>query len=200
MTMFYNETGICVYYYVTDGELFSKVSTVDRNLDLQIDALKAYGCDEIFEDKLSGIAGKRPGLEKTLQYVRPGDSLVVWRLDRLGRTMHHLIQIVNELNEQGVSFYSVQENITMDRSSATGQLMFHLFASFAEFERNLIRERTEAGRIAARARGRFGGRPEKLGEKEQQMIQTLVSKKTSIKDIAQILKISRTTVYRYLQK
>ncbi|MGQ3740293.1 recombinase family protein [Bacillus sp. Fil] len=132
--------------------------------------------------------------------MRPGDSLVVWRLDRLGRTMHHLIQIVNELNEQGVSFYSVQENITMDRSSATGQLMFHLFASFAEFERNLIRERTEAGRIAARARGRFGGRPEKLGEKEQQMIQTLVSKKTPIKDIAQILKISRTTVYCYLQK
>ncbi|MHA4119986.1 recombinase family protein, partial [Bacillus cereus] len=141
-----------------------------------------------------------PGLEKALQYVRPGDSLVVWRLDRLGRTMHHLIQIVNELNEQGVSFYSVQENITMNRSSATGQLMFHLFASFAEFERNLIRERTEAGRIAARARGRFGGRPEKLGEKEQQMIQTLVSKKTPIKDIAQILKISRTTVYRYLHK
>lgn len=179
---------------------YVRVSTVDQNLDLQIDALKAYGCDEIFEDKLSGIAGKRPGLEKALQYVRPGDSLVVWRLDRLGRTMHHLIHIVNELNEQGVSFYSVQENITMDRSSATGQLMFHLFASFAEFERNLIRERTEAGRIAARARGRFGGRPEKLGEKEQQMIQTLVSKKTPIKDIAQILKISRTTVYRYLQK
>jgi DNA invertase Pin-like site-specific DNA recombinase len=176
---------------------YVRVSTVDQNLDLQIDALKAYGCDEIFEDKLSGIAGKRPGLEKALQYVRPGDSLVVWRLDRLGRTMHHLIQIVNE---QGVSFYSVQENITMDRSSATGQLMFHLFASFAEFERNLIRECTEAGRIAARARGRFGGRPEKLGEKEQQMIQTLVSKKTPIKDIAQILKISRTTVYRYLQK
>jgi DNA invertase Pin-like site-specific DNA recombinase len=181
---------------------YVRVSTVDQNLDLQIDALKAYGCDEIFEDKLSGIAGKRPGLEKALQYVRPGDSLVVWRLDRLGRTMHHLIQIVNELNEQGVSFYSVQENITMDRSSATlGQLMFHLFASFAEFERNLIRERTEAGRIFARARGRFGGRPEKLGEKEQQMIQTLVSKKTpKDKDIAQILKISRTTVYRYLQK
>lgn len=111
--------------------------------------------------------------------------------------MHHLIQIVNE---QGVSSYSIQENITMDRSSATGQLMFHLFPTFAEFERNLIRERTEAGRIAARARGRFGGRPEKLGEKEQQMIQTLVSKKTPIKDIAQILKISRTTVYRYLQK
>lgn len=164
-----------------------RVSTIDQNLDLQIDALKAYGCDEIFENKLSGIAGKRPGLQKALQYVRPGDSLVVWRLDRLRRTMHHLIQIVNE---QGVSFYSAQENITMDRSSATGQLMFHLFASLAEFERDLIRERTEAGRIAARARGRFGGRPEKLGEKEQHMIQTLVSKPPPIKDIAQILKIS----------
>lgn len=98
--------------------------------------------------------------------------------------MRHLIQIVNELNKRGVSFYSVHENITMDCSSATGQLMFHLFASFAEFERNLIRERTGAGRVAARARGRFGGRPEKLKDKEIDMIQTLVANKTPIKDVA----------------
>ncbi|WP_252188946.1 recombinase family protein [Bacillus mycoides] len=136
---------------------YVRVSTIDQNLDLQIDALKSYGCDKIFQGKLSGVKHKRPGLEEALQYVRPGDSLVVWRLDRLGRTMRHLIQIVNELNERGVSFYSVHENITMDRSSATDQLMFHLFASFAEFERNLIRERTEAGRVAARVRGRFWG-------------------------------------------
>ncbi|HEQ3529415.1 MULTISPECIES: recombinase family protein [Bacillus cereus group] len=179
---------------------YVRVSTIDQNLDLQIDALKSYGCDKIFQDKLSGVKDKRPGLEEALQYVRPGDSLVVWRLDRLGRTMRHLIQIVNELNERGISFYSVQESITMDRSSATGQLMFHLFASFAEFERNLIRERTEAGRVAARARGRFGGRPEKLKDKEIDMIQTLVANKTPIKDVAQMLGVSRTTVYRYLNK
>ncbi|MPQ27454.1 recombinase family protein [Bacillus paralicheniformis] len=179
---------------------YVRVSTIDQNLDLQIDALKSYGCDKIFQDKLSGVKDKRPGLEEALQYVRPGDSLVVWRLDRLGRTMRHFIQIVNELNERGISFYSVHENITMDRSSATGQLMFHLFASFAEFERNLIRERTEAGRIAARARGRFGGRPEKLKDKEIDMIQTLIANKTPIKDVAQMLGVSRTTVYRYLNK
>ncbi|QWH64312.1 recombinase family protein (plasmid) [Bacillus mycoides] len=112
--------------------------------------------------------------------------------------MRHLIHIVNELNKRGISFYSVHENITMDRSSATGQLMFHLFASFAEFELNLIRERTEAGRVAARARGRFGSRPEKLKDKEINMIQTLVAHKTPIKDVAQILGVSRTTIYRYL--
>ncbi|AZJ24470.1 DNA invertase (plasmid) [Bacillus wiedmannii bv. thuringiensis] len=178
---------------------YVRVSTIDQNLDLQIDALKSYGCEKIFQDKLSGVKDNIPGLEEALQYVRPGDSWVVWRLDRLGRTMRHLIQIVNELNERGISIYIVHENITTDRSSATGQLMFHLFASFAEFERNLIRERTEAGRVAARARGQFGGRPEKLGEKEQQMVQTLVSKKTPIKDIAQILKIFRAKVYCYLQ-
>ncbi|WP_242274592.1 recombinase family protein [Bacillus cereus group sp. BfR-BA-01310] len=160
---------------------YVRVSTIDQNLDLQIDALKSYGCDKIFQDKLSGVKDKRPGLEEALQYVRPGDSLVVWRLDGLGR------KTVNELNERGIGFYSVHENITMDRSSATGQLMFHLFASFAEFERNLIRERTEAGRVAARARGRFGGRPEKLKDKEIEMIQTLVANKTPIRRTANIL-------------
>jgi len=155
---------------------YARVSTVDQNLDLQIDALKENGCEQIFQDKISGAADKRKGLEEALQYVRSGDTLMVWRLDRLGRTMHHLIQIVNDLNSRGISFHSLQENITMDRSNATGQLMFHLFASFAEFERNLIRERTEAGRAAARARGRLGGRPEKLEKKEEEMIKTLATR------------------------
>jgi DNA invertase Pin-like site-specific DNA recombinase len=179
---------------------YARVSTLDQNLDLQLDALTKHGCERIFQDKVSGIVDKRKGLEEILQYVRSGDTLMVWRLDRLGYTMHHLIQVVNDLNNRGVSFHSLQENITMDRSNATGQLMFHLFASFAEFERNLIRERTEAGRAAARARGRVGGRPEKLGKKEEEMIKTLAINKTPIKDIAEMMDVSRNTVYRYLAK
>lgn len=114
--------------------------------------------------------------------------------------MQHLIQIVNDLNERGISFHSLQENITMDKSSATGQLMFHLFAAFAEFERNLIQERSAAGRAAARARGRLGGRPEKLDNRELEMLRTLIANGTPIKDIAQMWGISRTTVYCYLEK
>ncbi len=107
---------------------------------------------------MSGSKSKRPGLDKAIEFARSGDTIVVWRLDRLGRNMEDLITLVNELNERGVSFHSL-ENITMDKSSSTGQLLFHLFAAFAEFERNLILERSSAGRIAARARGRYGGRP-----------------------------------------
>lgn len=179
---------------------YARVSSVDQNLDLQMDALQEYGCEKIFNDKVSGVKDKRKGLDEALQYVRTGDSIVVWRLDRLGRTMSHLIKVVNDLNERGISFHSLQENITMDRSSATGQLMFHLFASFAEFERNLILERTKAGRAAARARGRLGGRPEMFGKKETEMIKTLVASGTPIKDIARMMEISRNTVYRYLHK
>ncbi|SDY84278.1 recombinase family protein [Thermoactinomyces sp. DSM 45892] len=177
---------------------YARVSTVDQNLDLQIDALKEYGCEKIYQDKVSGAKERRKGLDEALEYVREGDTLVVWRLDRLGRTMRHLIEIVNGLNERGISFHSLQENITMDRSNATGQLMFHLFASFAEFERNLIRERTAAGQAAARARGRMGGRPKKLSPKEVDMLRTLAKDGTPIKDIAEMLDISRTTVYSYL--
>lgn len=179
---------------------YARVSTSVQNLDLQMDALHNHGCEEIFTDKVSGAKDKRTGLEEALRFVRPGDTLVVWRLDRLGRNMQHLIQIVNNLNERGISFHSLQENITMDKSSATGQLMFHLFAAFAEFERNLIQERSAAGRAAARARGRLGGRPEKLDNRELEMLRTLVTTGTPIKDIAQMWGISRTTVYRYLEK
>jgi DNA invertase Pin-like site-specific DNA recombinase len=179
---------------------YARVSTGLQNLDLQLDALQSYGCKEIFTDKASGATDKRKGLEDALRFVRPGDTLVVWRLDRLGRNMNHLIKVVNDLNERGISFHSIQENITMDRTSATGQLLFHLFAAFAEFERNLIQERAAAGRAAARARGRLGGRPEKLGKKEVEMLKTLVSNGTPIKDVAEMFGISRTTVYRYLEK
>ncbi|MGK8670188.1 recombinase family protein, partial [Staphylococcus aureus] len=124
----------------------------------------------------------------------------VWRLDRLGRNMEDLITLVNELNERGVSFHSLEENITMDKSSSTGQLLFHLFAAFAEFERNLILERSSAGRIAARARGRYGGRPEKLNQKDLNLLKTLYDNGTPIKTIAEQWHVSRTTIYRYLNK
>ncbi|WP_251382323.1 recombinase family protein, partial [Staphylococcus aureus] len=127
-------------------------------------------------------------------------TIVVWRLDRLGRNMEDLITLVNELNERGVSFHSLEENITMDKSSSTGQLLFHLFAAFAEFERNLILERSSAGRIAARARGRYGGRPEKLNKKDLNLLKTLYDNGTPIKTIAEQWQVSRTTIYRYLNK
>ena len=135
---------------------YARVSTGLQNLNLQEYQLNQYGCEKIFSDH-KWIKSKRPGLDKAIEFARAGDTIVVWRLDRLGRNMEDLITLVNELNNRGVSFHSLEENITMDKSSSTGQLLFHLFAAFAEFERNLILERSSAGRIAARARGRYGG-------------------------------------------
>ncbi|MER2109217.1 MAG: recombinase family protein [Solibacillus sp.] len=179
---------------------YARVSTGLQNLNLQLDALTQHGCTKIFHDKMSGAKKQRPGLEEVLQYARKGDTIVVWRLDRLGRNMQDLIQIVNSLNEQGIGFHSLQENITMDKSNATGQLMFHLFAAFAEFERNLIEERSAAGRVAAKARGRLGGRPEKYGSKDIEMMKALIESGTPIKDVAEKWGVSRTTIYRYLEK
>lgn len=180
---------------------YARVSTGLQNLDLQTDALTQYGCTKIFHDKMSGSNKQRPGLEEALQYARQGDTIVVWRLDRLGRNMQQdLIDLVNNLNDQGIGFHSLQENITMDRSNATGQLMFHLFAAFAEFERNLIQERSAAGRVAAKARGRLGGRPEKYGEKDIEMMKALIDGGTPIKDVAERWGVSRTTIYRYLER
>ena len=164
---------------------YARVSTGLQNLDLQEDSLKKFGCEKIFTDYMSGTKSNRPGLEMAIDFVREGDTIVVWRLDRLGRNMEDLILIVNRLNERGVSFHSLQENITMDKSSSTGQLMFHLFAAFAEFERNLILERSAAGREAARARGRFGGRPEKLDTQDLELLKTLVDSGTPIKAITE---------------
>ncbi|MEM0695150.1 recombinase family protein [Staphylococcus aureus] len=179
---------------------YARVSTGLQNLNLQKDRLNAYGCEKIFSDHISGSKSKRPGLDKAIEFARSGDTIVVWRLDRLGRNMEDLITLVNELNERGVSFHSLEENITMDKSSSTGQLLFHLFAAFAEFERNLILERSSAGRIAARARGRYGGRPEKLNQKDLNLLKTLYDNGTPIKTIAEQWQVSRTTIYRYLNK
>lgn len=179
---------------------YARVSTGLQNLDLQEDSLEKFGCEKVFTDHMSGAKSNRPGLETAIEFVRSGDTLVVWRLDRLGRNMEDLITIVNRLNNRGVSFHSLQENITMDKSSSTGQLMFHLFAAFAEFERNLILERSAAGRAAARARGRFGGRPEKLSKSDLELMKTLIDNGTPIKTIAERWNVSRTTIYRYINK
>ncbi|HBE7152810.1 TPA: recombinase family protein [Staphylococcus aureus] len=179
---------------------YARVSTGLQNLNLQEDRLNQYGCEKIFSDHISGAKSKRPGLDRAIEFARSGDTIVVWRLDRLGRNMADLITLVNELNNRGVSFHSLEENITMDKSSSTGQLLFHLFAAFAEFERNLILERSSAGRIAARARGRYGGRPEKLNKQDLKLLKTLYDNGTPIKIIAEQWKVSRTTIYRYLNK
>ncbi|CAH0417515.1 DNA-invertase hin [Periweissella fabaria] len=179
---------------------YARVSTGLQNLDLQKDSLEHYGCEKIFTDYMSGAKSHRPGLGQAIEFTRSGDMIVVWRLDRLGRNMEDLIQVVNHLKNRGVSFHSLQENITMDKGSSTGQLMFHLFAAFAEFERNLILERSSAGRIAARARGRIGGRPEKFNKQDLVLLKTLVDNQTPIATIAERWQVSRTTIYRYLKK
>jgi DNA invertase Pin-like site-specific DNA recombinase len=179
---------------------YARVSTGLQNLDLQKDMLTKNGCQKIFTDKISGTKSKRQGLNLALDYLRPNDTLVVWRLDRLGRNLEELIKIVNNLNNNNIHLQSIQENLALNKSNATGQLMFHLFAAFAQFEHNLIQERTTAGRIAAKKRGQTGGRPEKLTPNEVKLIKTLANNHTPIKTLAKQWNVSRTTIYRYLNK
>src|SRR3954451_6018573 len=161
---------------------YARVSTHEQNLDLQEDALKAAGCQKVYTDKTGGTKADRPGLERALADVRPGDSLVVWKLDRLGRRLKHLIETVTDLGNRGVCFQSLQEAI--DTTTSGGKLMFHVFGALAEFERDIIRERTLAGLAAARARGRMGGRPRHLDDKKKRHAVTLHSDPSnSVKDI-----------------
>ena len=178
---------------------YARVSTLDQNLDLQQDALQRAGCEKIYSDTISGAKASRPGLDECLSYARQGDMIVVWKLDRLGRSLKNLIEVVQKLSERGVGFRSLQENI--DTTTSGGTLVFHVFGALAEFERDLIRERTHAGLAAARARGRQGGRPALLDEKRRQMALSLHSDpNVSIADICKTLKVSRTTLYRALQE
>ncbi len=178
---------------------YARVSTIEQNMDLQVDALKAAGCEKIITDKISGSASERPGLKKLKEeLLRSGDMLVVWRLDRLGRSLKNLIEWVQELKSAGVQFQSLTENI--DTSTPTGELIFHIFGSLAQFERNLIRERTMSGLSAARSRGRLGGRPLKLGvEQKKHALELYEQKRLAIGEICTILGIGKTTLYRYLQ-
>ena len=178
---------------------YARVSTHEQNPALQTDALKQAGCQKVFEDKISGAKTERPGLAAALEYVRKGDALLVWRLDRLGRSLQDLIEIVAGLEKRGVGFRSLQES--MDTTTSGGRLIFHVFGALAEFERSLIRERTRAGLVAARARGRKGGRPKMLKRQKRELLYQLYDeKKRTIKEICQLLGISKPTLYAYLKR
>lgn len=176
---------------------YARVSTSDQSLDLQRDALEQVGCQRIFTDVASGAKTERPGLAEALSYAREGDILVVWKLDRYGRSIAHLIQAVRELQDRGVGFRSLHESI--DTSSPAGKLVFHIFSALAEFERDLIRERTNAGLTAARARGRKGGRPRVLDDKQVAMVRSLFADANNQpKVICESMGISLSTLYRYV--
>lgn len=177
---------------------YARISTEDQKLDLQLDALKQAGCDHVFKDVASSAKSDRVGLDTATKYLRQGDTLVVWKLDRLGRSLKHLIDVVNGLNLKGVFFKSLQENI--DTASSGGKLTFHLFGALAEFERDIIRERTKAGLEAARSRGRIGGRPKALNDKQIQQARQLMSNPSnSASDVSKTLGVSRATLYRNLK-
>ena len=181
---------------------YARVSKGEQNLNLQIDALQTAGCskDNIFTDKISGAKEERSGLKKCLLRLSPGDTLVVWRLDRLGRSIRHLIEIVESLKENGIGFKSICDG-HIDTTTASGELVFNIFSSLAQFERKLIQERTIAGLKAARARGRLGGRPP-LSPNNPKVIAAKQMHKDhdlSIVDICKHLSISRTTFYHYLK-
>lgn len=177
---------------------YARVSTQDQTLALQRDALLKAGCERVFEDTASGANADRRGLTEALSFMRERDMLVVWRLDRLGRSLKHLIDTIALLQEKKIGFRSLTENI--DTTTQGGKLVFHIFGALAEFERELIRERTRAGLEAARARGRKGGRPTVLDEKKRKLLRQLYAEKgTSIADIMHTLNISRSTLYRSLK-
>jgi len=179
---------------------YARVSTFEQTLALQQDALATAHCERVFTDTISGSKSERPGLTEALDFLRPGDVLVVWKLDRLGRSLKYLIEVITRLNERGIGFRSLTEQI--DTTTPGGKLIFHIFGSLAEFERDLIRERTQAGLAAARARGRQGGRPKKLGTPGKlAMARSLYNDHTnSIEDICKTLGISRATLYRSLEQ
>src|SRR3982751_2471477 len=178
---------------------YARVSTLDQTLALQQDALTAAGCEQLYTDTASGSVTDRPGLAQAVSHLRSGDTLVVWRLDRLGRSLAHLIDTVRELQERGVGFRSLQEQI--DTTTSGGKLVFHVFGALAEFERALIRERTHAGLAAARARGRLFGRPKVLTPQQVKQLQSLAKNAgNTVGEICQTLGISRATYYRYVDK
>ncbi len=177
---------------------YARVSTADQYLCMQEDALKGAGCEDIFKDIVSGAKTARPGLHSAISHLRKGDTLVVWRLDRLGRSLAHLIETVKELNDQGIGFKSLQENI--DTTTSGGQLIFHIFGALAQFERELIRERTQAGLKAARVRGRMGGRPVQLNTQEIRKLKKHYDKgDLSVMEICKLFNITKPTLYRYLK-
>jgi DNA invertase Pin-like site-specific DNA recombinase len=178
---------------------YARVSTGKQDEAMQLDALTAAGCDRIFTDRVSGTLEHRPGLDTMLEQLRPGDIVLVWRLDRLGRSLKHLLNTVSLLQERGVGFRSLNEDL--DTTSPTGRLIFHVLASLSQFERDLTVERTQAGLLAARARGRVGGRPRVMTPEKLQMARSMYD--TRIYDVAaigRVLGVSRASIYRALGK
>ena len=178
---------------------YTRISTLDQNQDLQLDALKNAGCEKFFSDKASGAKSDRPGLNEALGFLRSGDCLVVWKLDRLGRNLKHLIEVVEDLKSKKIGFVSLQDGF--DTTTSGGKFVFQIFGAMAEFERDIIRERTRAGLDAARARGRTGGRKEKLNATQIAALKTMYeSKKHSLGEICSTFGITKPTIYRYLEK
>jgi len=173
---------------------YARVSTNEQDEALQLDALNAVGVDRIFTDKASGAVASRPALDELLNQLRPGDCLVVWRLDRLGRSLRHLIDLFADLEARGVEVRSLTESL--DTSTPGGRLTFHLFAAMAQMERDLIRERTNAGLAAARARGRVGGRPTVMPPEKVSTATQMQAAGTDVSTIARVLGVSRASVYR----
>jgi DNA invertase Pin-like site-specific DNA recombinase len=173
---------------------YGRVSTTDQNPALQEDALRAAGCQKLFLETISSGKKDRPQLTAALDYVREGDTLVVWRLDRLARSLHQLIETVNALKKRGIALKSLNEDI--DTGTPGGMLIFHVFGAIAEFERGIIRERTKAGVAAAKARGRNGGRPAKLDVEKTQHAMTMLAAGTSVSSVARSFGVSRSTVLR----
>ena len=176
---------------------YARVSSHNQNLDMQLDALTRADCIQIFEEKVTGSRRDRPELENMMKMLRAGDTVVVYKLDRLGRSMKHLIEIVNQLHEMDVNFISLQENI--DTSTAAGRFFFHTMAALAEFEREMIKERSKSGLEAARQRGRVGGRPKADAKAVEKALKLYDAKTHSLKEITDICGISKHTLYRNLK-
>ena len=176
---------------------YARVSTGDQKLDLQMDALKQSGCERVFTDQISGAKSDRPGLAEATSFARPKDTIVVWRLDRFGRSLKDLVGRIEELSAKGVGFRSLTESI--DTTSSTGRLILHVFGALAEFERDLIRERTNAGLQAARARGRKGGRRPSMDAAKVRLASRLMKDpETTVGEVCKAVGVSSATLYRYV--
>ena len=176
---------------------YARVSTQDQNSQLQLDALEKAGCERIFEEKASGAQRERPALKDALTFLREGDTLVVWKLDRLARSLRQLIDTIEALEQRGIGFRSLTESI--DTTTSGGRLVFHIFGALAEFERSIIRERTTAGLASARARGRLGGRPRAMSPEDIAVAKTLLANsEISVKEIARRQGVSVSTLYKHI--
>ena len=176
---------------------YARVSTSDQELRLQKDALEKAGCERLFEDEMTGTRADRPGLQQALSHLRDGDTLVVWKLDRVGRSLKHLVEFVSGLEERGIQFRSLTESI--DTTSPMGTFFFHVMAALAQMERDLIAERTKAGLEAAKARGRKGGRPRKVDDEKLRHIREQLKQGKQVQEVARLLGVDRSTIYRRLK-